>query len=194
MPPLLRVGRRLEPASGRDRRRAETRARPAPLRSRSQRPLRTAAQMPRFVVVAVTQQNRARRSSSIPGRGHLGHGFCARMPSLPWSCRPRSRPRTILDQAPRRLQPSPQLVVYPAVSFGVELRWRAHDPPEYDQGSRIDRGLLDPISHLENPSPLIQERTTLRPARRRERARSKIPRGRAGGSVGESQAPTQSAR
>ena len=97
----------------------------------------------------------------------------------------------ILDQAPRRLQPPSQLVVRPAVSRGVELRRGGHKPPKDDQGSRIDRGLLDPISHLDDPPPLIQQRAALRPAQGWEGARSKVARGRAGGPVGESQAPTQ---
>ena len=81
---------------------------------------------------------------------------------------------------------------YACRSAGVELRRGGHKPPKDDQSSRVNGDLLDPIGHIDDPGPLIQERAALRPAKGWEGARSKIARRRAGGSVSESQAPTQS--
>jgi hypothetical protein len=71
------------------------------------------------------------------------------------------------------------------------LRRRGHESPKDYQGSRIDRRLLKPISHVDNPPPLIQQRAALRPAQGWKGARSKVAGRWASGSVGESQPPAQ---
>ena len=138
---------------------------------------------------------RAGRSSSVPHLGQPRGGVGARGLFFPWGSPAlrgfRRRPRLVIDQVPRRLQLAPQCVVRPSVRFGVELRWGGHKPPKDDEGSRVDRRLLDQICHHDDPTPLIQENSALRTAQGWEGARSKVAGGGVGGTVSESQAPTQ---